>query len=63
MIFLSFFNSLLLSTANFAAHLKNILPQAGMGVFMKLMKFGGTSVGLPQRMHEVAKLITNDTAP
>ena len=24
------------------------------------MKFGGTSVGLPQRMHEVAKLITAD---
>lgn len=27
---------------------------------MKVMKFGGTSVGLPQRMHEVAKLITAD---
>lgn len=27
---------------------------------MKVMKFGGTSVGLPQRMHEVAKLITRD---
>src|SRR5690349_7861919 len=27
---------------------------------MKIMKFGGTSVGLPQRMHEVAKLITAD---
>jgi aspartate kinase len=25
---------------------------------MKVMKFGGTSVGLPQRMHHVAKLIT-----
>ena len=25
------------------------------------MKFGGTSVGLPQRMHEVAKLITADS--
>ena len=25
------------------------------------MKFGGTSVGLPQRMHEVAKLITSDS--
>ncbi len=25
---------------------------------MKIMKFGGTSVGLPQRMHQVAKLIT-----
>jgi len=28
---------------------------------MKVMKFGGTSVGKPQRMHEVAKLITSDT--
>jgi aspartate kinase len=27
---------------------------------MKVMKFGGTSVGKPQRMHEVAKLITAD---
>jgi aspartate kinase len=27
---------------------------------MKVMKFGGTSVGLPQRMHQVAKLITAD---
>jgi aspartate kinase len=30
---------------------------------MKVMKFGGTSVGKPQRMHEVANLITNDTGP
>ena len=28
---------------------------------MKIMKFGGTSVGKPQRMHEVARLITSDT--
>ncbi|MEO0065772.1 MAG: hypothetical protein RI983_1098 [Bacteroidota bacterium] len=28
---------------------------------MKIMKFGGTSVGKPERMHEVAKLITRDT--
>ena len=27
------------------------------------MKFGGTSVGKPQRMHEVAKLITSDAEP
>ena len=27
------------------------------------MKFGGTSVGKPQRMHEVAKLITSDDEP
>ena len=27
---------------------------------MKVMKFGGTSVGKPQRMHEVARLVTKD---
>jgi aspartate kinase len=27
---------------------------------MKIMKFGGTSVGKPERMFEIAKLITND---
>ncbi len=27
---------------------------------MKVMKFGGTSVGIPERMHEVAKLITKN---
>jgi aspartate kinase len=27
---------------------------------MKVMKFGGTSVGKPERMHDVAKLITTD---
>jgi aspartate kinase len=27
---------------------------------MKIMKFGGTSVGKPERMHEVAKLINRD---
>ena len=30
---------------------------------MKIMKFGGTSVGKPQRMHEVARLITKDVEP
>ncbi|MBL0057303.1 MAG: aspartate kinase [Chitinophagaceae bacterium] len=30
---------------------------------MKVMKFGGTSVGKPQRMHEVAKLVTADEEP
>ena len=30
---------------------------------MKIMKFGGTSVGKPQRMHEVATLITKDIEP
>lgn len=28
---------------------------------MKVMKFGGTSVGKPQRMHEVARLVTSDS--
>jgi aspartate kinase len=31
--------------------------------YMKVMKFGGTSVGKPERMHEVAKLITRDATP
>src|SRR6476646_4428524 len=30
---------------------------------MKIMKFGGTSVGKPERMHEVAKLVTSDAEP
>ena len=30
---------------------------------MKVMKFGGTSVGKPQRMHEVAKLVLRDDEP
>jgi aspartokinase len=30
---------------------------------MKVMKFGGTSVGKPERMHEVAQLITKDAEP
>ena len=32
--------------------------EAGSGG-MKVMKFGGTSVGKPQRMHEVARLVTS----
>jgi aspartate kinase len=30
---------------------------------MKIMKFGGTSVGRPHRMFEVAKLVTSDAEP
>ena len=30
---------------------------------MKVMKFGGTSVGKPERMYQVAELITKDTEP
>jgi aspartate kinase len=30
---------------------------------MKIMKFGGTSVGKPERMHQVAGLITKDSEP
>ena len=36
-------------------------PTGGQGA--KVMKFGGTSVGQPQRMHEVARLITKDAEP
>ena len=27
---------------------------------LKVMKFGGTSVGKPERMHAVAQLVTKD---
>jgi aspartate kinase len=30
---------------------------------MKIMKFGGTSVGKPERMFQVADLITRDEEP
>jgi len=30
---------------------------------MKVLKFGGTSVGKPERMHQVTKLITKDNEP
>src|SRR5579859_7757178 len=30
---------------------------------MKVMKFGGTSVGKPERMRQVSELITADTEP
>ncbi|HEY6082321.1 MAG TPA: aspartate kinase [Chitinophagaceae bacterium] len=30
---------------------------------MKVLKFGGTSVGKPERMHAVAKLVTSDHSP
>lgn len=30
---------------------------------MKVLKFGGTSVGLPHRMHSIAKLVTADKQP
>ncbi|MET0635371.1 MAG: aspartate kinase [Chitinophagaceae bacterium] len=30
---------------------------------MKVMKFGGTSVGKPERMHHIAGLVTRDTEP
>jgi len=30
---------------------------------MKVMKFGGTSVGKPERMHHIAKLVTKETDP
>jgi aspartate kinase len=30
---------------------------------MKIMKFGGTSVGKPERMHQVSQLITKEAEP
>ena len=30
---------------------------------LKVMKFGGTSVGMPERMHSVAQLISRDSNP
>src|SRR5215213_9605374 len=39
------------------------LPVGGGHGAFKIMKFGGTSVGKPQRMHEVARLITKDAEP
>jgi aspartate kinase len=30
---------------------------------MKVMKFGGTSVGKPERMHHIAKLVTSENEP
>jgi len=37
-----------------------LIQKIGGGVLMKVMKFGGTSVGKPERMQEVAQLITKD---
>ena len=37
--------------------------QAERRSIMKIMKFGGTSVGKPERMHQVAELITKDAEP
>lgn len=37
--------------------------QAGGGGIMKIMKFGGTSVGKPERMHQVCQLINADDEP
>ena len=34
-----------------------------MGVYMKVMKFGGTSVGKPERMFQVADLVTAGDEP
>ncbi len=30
---------------------------------MKVMKFGGTSVGKPERMHHIVSLVTKETEP
>ena len=38
----------------------NASPAAHAARSIKVMKFGGTSVGKPHRMHEVAALVTKD---
>jgi aspartate kinase len=49
----------------FAACLKIInpgkIPEGGNK--MKVMKFGGTSVGKPERMHHIVSLVTRETEP
>jgi aspartate kinase len=40
-----------------------VVPNPVIDDTMKVMKFGGTSVGKPYRMHEVARLITADHVP
>lgn len=40
-----------------------IFAQFQKSVIMKVMKFGGTSVGKPERMHQISELITNDDEP
>ncbi len=54
-LFSPLFFLLVLFSANTFATLKPIC--------MKVMKFGGTSVGKPERMHGVAQLITEDKEP
>lgn len=44
-------------------HKLNHQKNRGRGFLMKVMKFGGTSVGKPERMHQVAQLITKDNEP
>jgi aspartate kinase len=40
-----------------------ILKNLGRGVQMKVMKFGGTSVGKPERMHHIVSLVTKEAEP
>lgn len=41
----------------------SILKKLWEGEQMKVMKFGGTSVGRPERMHHIAGLVTNQGEP
>ena len=52
--FVAFEQQAYFKTAGLHLHLKKASG-------MKVMKFGGTSVGKPERMHDVATLITNDS--
>ncbi|HJY22293.1 MAG TPA: hypothetical protein VJ279_05375, partial [Hanamia sp.] len=44
----------------YGLHLQTILLKKNPKEEMKVMKFGGTSVGKPERMIEIKKLITKD---
>ena len=41
----------------------SLQPQNFIGGYMKIMKFGGTSVGKPERMFQVAELVTKNNEP
>lgn len=40
-----------------------VLTQTNKDQVMKVMKFGGTSVGKPERMHQIVQLVTKETEP
>ena len=47
----------------YSSDIHHIAPQKVLLLNMKVYKFGGTSVGSPERMKEVSRLITEDGEP